>query len=185
MGEANRGMGTEDFSFSFPITPIHSPIDSPPLWTLSPAASPAYRIPRKRPSYLEAGGLINIRRLRFTGCESDNPEDDDNNNDEDREEEKMGMMWEAWNEELSKHRRQIMMDLHTSNSVFKLPKCANGNNVTANYAANTADESGNVMKTNIVKKKRSVLVVVKVLKKLFLLHQSASSKSSSKKGTRS
>ena len=176
-------MGTEDFSFSFPITPTHSPIDSPPLWTLSPAASPAYRIPRKS----SGGGLINIRRLRFMGCESDTQEDDDNNNnDEDKEEEKMGMMWEAWNEELSKHRRQIMMDLHTSNSVFKLPKCASASNKRDDCAAKGAGESetNNVMKSNIVKKKRSVLVLVKVLKKLFLLHQSASSKSSSKKGSR-
>ncbi|KAH7568180.1 hypothetical protein JRO89_XS07G0253400 [Xanthoceras sorbifolium] len=79
----------ENEEFTFPIisggdNTCPSSIDSPPLWRLSPAASP-------------------VPRLREARGENKSDDDDD---DDDEEEEKMDVLWEDFNEELEGYNKK-------------------------------------------------------------------------------
>uniref|UniRef100_A0A7C9DCP5 Uncharacterized protein n=1 Tax=Opuntia streptacantha TaxID=393608 RepID=A0A7C9DCP5_OPUST len=180
-----------DQDFTFPISdPTNSPIDSPPLWRLSPAASPtpshSQQTPssklvdfhisqtenmainygggtqRKSCSSVEGGGLL--RRLRM-GC-----------GENDQDEEKMDMLWEDLNEEVTRKDRisKRTFNLHDysrggQNKLMELGCVPTSFRLVKN---NDYDHNKKVVKNG---KKPSVVLLMKAFRKLFLLHHSQQS----------
>ncbi|KAK6257896.1 hypothetical protein QUC31_001355 [Theobroma cacao] len=150
--------------FSFPTTAALYPcgIDSPPLWRLSPAASPDVFLDRKakecstreeedcfpdRPekkhqerksfSYVEKGSKVSSKKVAA--------ED---------EEEKMDLLWEDFNEELPTSRSS-----RSSGDMVELG-CAQALKLSKNNAA------------MFPPRRPGMLVFMRVLRKLFLVHNS-------------
>ncbi|KAL5846011.1 hypothetical protein ACOSQ3_009535 [Xanthoceras sorbifolium] len=147
----------ENEEFTFPIisggdNTCPSSIDSPPLWRLSPAASP-------------------VPRLREARGENKSDDDDD---DDDEEEEKMDVLWEDFNEELEGYNKKSNTSARDDHHMvelgcvpaLKFPSKTNNNN-NKNNNINGAIFSSSTTKNN---NKPGVVVFIKVLKRFFLLH---------------
>jgi hypothetical protein len=167
-------MATEDFSF--PTTGDTFPpcsIDSPPLWRLSPAASPnsSHEEPPNGAAKGEdhrndeedcfATGQIKCsQRKSFSsveGCRRVANDDDDD--DDDDEEDKMDMLWEDFNEELSRNSSTSRSNTSSSRDIVELG-C--GKALTASKTHGTT----------LTTRKPGMVVIMKVLKKLFLMQNS-------------
>ena len=146
-------MDTDDFSFPrISDTHAHN-IDSPPLWNLSPAASP-------NPYQRNKGGeddcfgeklTAQVQRKSFSCVENGRQRirlDDDDDDD------KMDLLWEDFNEEL--YSTTTGSATSSSREVVEF-RCA-----PASTVAKAND--GALIPT---KNKPSMVVIVKVLKKLF------------------
>ncbi|OMO94557.1 hypothetical protein COLO4_16292 [Corchorus olitorius] len=143
-------MANEDFSFPTTADLFPCGIDSPPLWRLSPAASPDVFLDRKSKQEEEEDCFLDI------------VEDKDHDQDQERrsisyverskkvvaeeEEEKMDLLWEDFNEELA-----------TSGSSKEALKLSETNAASAMFAP---------------RRPAGMLVFMRVLRKLFLLHTS-------------
>ncbi|KNA14695.1 hypothetical protein SOVF_104490 [Spinacia oleracea] len=167
--------------FTFPAThPTTTPIDSPPLWRLSPSASPT-------PSYLEAttGMKLNIKTSENGNfysrkscsflegkCLTKRSRLSGNNEDDDQAQEKMDMLWEDLNyEELFKSKRDSrLFEFHSkgSNEVMEF-----GCVPTPFKLVRTSTMKGGGSKI----KRPSMVVLIKVLKRLFVLQQFAKKRS--------
>ena len=168
--------------FTFPTTNPSTPIDSPPLWRLSPSASPtpSYNqspttkesnfVPKKRDqngnfysrkscSFLEGKCLMKRSKMGTNNHHNTMYMQDD-------DQEKMDMIWEDLNYE----------ELFKNNHGFN-PKL---NNEVVEFGCVPA--SFRLVRTNNMKnntfKKPSFFVFVKIIKRLFVLQQSAKNKSS-------
>ncbi|OAY23703.1 uncharacterized protein LOC110606492 [Manihot esculenta] len=180
-------MATEDY-FSFPTTTdtTSSAIDTPPLWRLSPAASPDF-----------CHGTTKTEEEEEEEEDSDQDEDyqdclpthqpikystqikscswaergggaklDDENEDK---EEKMDMLWEDFNEELSIKRSPSSLRFDSDIHMVKMG-CI--------HQIQSLRSSTKTTSTAMVSPKKppaaaaSLVVFIKVLKKLFLLHNS-------------
>ncbi|GLU16404.1 hypothetical protein SLE2022_328390 [Rubroshorea leprosula] len=167
---------TEEFSFPAITDSYPCGIDSPPLWHLSPAASPdAFRDKfskegeervkeeddherfekeekhRKSCSYVEKGSKVS-RRLGYT---------------EDGEE-KMDLLWEDFNEELS---RSCSSRMGSSGCSSRMGSSGCSSDVVELNCV----QSLKLSKTNggmFSPKKPSIVVFFKSFRKLFLLHSS-------------
>ncbi|XP_048504340.1 uncharacterized protein LOC125499502 [Beta vulgaris subsp. vulgaris] len=175
--------------FTFPTTnPDNTPIDSPPLWRLSPTASPtpSYEeaikglkltakigengnfYSRKSCSFLEGKCLMKRSKM----CDSNNSTTQEYDQDH---QEKMDMLWEDLNyEELFKSRRD-------SRNIDYHEKFTRGSNEVVEFGC--VPTPFKLVRTNNIKSgnnKRlpSMIVLVKVLKRFFVLHQSAKKKRS-------
>ena len=165
-------MATEDFSFPTIGDKFSCGIDSPPLWNLSPIASPnsrheeppkgsakeegndlkdekdyclwpkpiEYIRQRKSFSHVETGGKLVIK---------------DGKEDSDHEEQKMDMLWENFNEELSKNSSS------RSNTSSRMQ-----------FGCVKALKTSKINSATLSAKKPGMVVILKVLRKLFLLQNS-------------
>jgi hypothetical protein len=156
-------MATEDFSFpiiedNFPCT-----IDSPPLWHLSPTASPPNGSSAKgEDDDKDCFPIKYSQRKSFSCVEggsgklviNDGKEEDD-------EEEKMDMLWEDFNEELSK----------TCSSRSNI-KSSSRDNMLGFGCVKALTTSKNNTSATLSTRKPGIVVIMKVLKKFFLLQNS-------------
>ncbi|XP_021760254.1 uncharacterized protein LOC110725093 [Chenopodium quinoa] len=168
--------------FTFPTTnPNNSPIDSPPLWRLSPAASPtpSYEEARKElklnAKIAENGNFYSRKSCSFLEgkCLTKRSKLGGNNFNDDQDQEKMDMLWEDLNyEELFKNKRDPrMIEFHGN-----YPK---GSNEIVQFGC--VPTPFKLVRTSTLKntksKKPSMLLLVKVLKRLFVLQQSTKKRS--------
>lgn len=165
-------MATEDFSFPTMIGDNYPcSIDSPPLWHLSPAASPnsCYDQENNKEEEEEEDEeeeeeedsfapkpIQNTQRRSFSNVEGGKKTLNDEK--EDDGEEKMDMLWEDFNEELC--RTSCSSRSNTSSSRDNMVKLG-----CVKAMAATPQNPGTALST----RKPGMLVMVKVLKKLFLL----------------
>ncbi|OAY58593.1 hypothetical protein MANES_02G191100v8 [Manihot esculenta] len=173
-------MATEDFSFPTFTDTTSSAIDSPPLWRLSPAASPdsshtkaeeedsdqeddyQFCFPTHKPtqrksfSWVEHGGRAA------------------NLNDEEDKEEKMDMLWEDFNEELSIKRSRSSSRFDSNH--HHLHRTVNMGRVHQLQSLRSSNKTSSAMvsprKNTPATSTAGFVVFMKVLKKLFLLHNS-------------
>ncbi|XP_021748618.1 uncharacterized protein LOC110714417 [Chenopodium quinoa] len=170
--------------FTFPTTnPNNSPIDSPPLWRLSPAASPtrsSYEAARKElklnAKITENGNFYSRKSCSFLEgkCLTKRSKLGGNNFNDEQDQEKMDMLWEDLNyEELFKNKRDPrMIEFHGN-----YPK---GSNEVVQFGC--VPTPFKLVRTSTLKntksnKKPSMLLLVKVLKRLFVLQQSTKKRS--------
>ncbi|KAJ4701154.1 hypothetical protein OWV82_024438 [Melia azedarach] len=160
MGTAEE-VEAEAVDFSFPIIitdnqAAASSIDSPPLWHLSPAASPVHSScnnnNNNKPQQQQE------EEDCFLAAKTKDPKG--------KEEDKMDILWEDFNcsEELSRNicsKGSNKKSIHPSSGVQALRLSKNGNN-GALFSSPSSSKPG-------------FLVLVKVFKKLFLLHHHHSS----------
>jgi hypothetical protein len=168
-------MATEDFSFPTIGDALPCGIDSPPLWHLSPASSPN-SCREEPPNGAAKGGdqrdeedcfpprspIEQSRRKSFSsvqGCRKAANDDDDDDEDDD-EEDKMDMLWEDFNEELSRTCSTSRSNTSSSRDMVELG-CVK--------ALTTSKNHGAALTT---RKPAGMVVIMKVLKKLFLLQNS-------------
>lgn len=156
-------MATEDFSFPVIVNDFPCPIDSPPLWHLSPAASP--NSCQEEPAATRGKGnkeedeedcfasetTRNIQRKSFSCVHG---------KEDDHEEEKMDMLWEDFNEELARA-SNARTSASSSRDRVELG-CVKGLITSKNNGAGALS----------TKKPGMVVIVKLVLKKLFLLQSS-------------
>ncbi|KAL9245493.1 hypothetical protein vseg_019139 [Gypsophila vaccaria] len=195
----------EKEEFTFPIhDPSYSPIDSPPLWQLSPTASPT-------PSYgKKCGGYGGVPTWSPRNSGSYNLEGSClfkrakmEENDDEKLEDKMDGLWEDLNEEMmsKKHAKKLhefskrtssknnseMVEFGCVPTNFKFVSKNNNSNhsindhnynkYSVNYNKNVNNKGGvgNLVKSN---KKPSMVVLMKVLRKFFVLQQSSTKRTS-------
>ncbi|OMO97191.1 hypothetical protein CCACVL1_04633 [Corchorus capsularis] len=146
-------MATEDFSFPTTADLFPCGIDSPPLWRLSPAASPDVFLDRKSKQEEEEECFLDIvadkdhdqERKSFSYIEKSKKVVVDSELEEDAEE-KMDILWEDFNEELARS--------GSSKEALKLSKT---NAASAMFAP---------------RRPAGMLVFMRGFRKLFLLHNS-------------
>ncbi|XP_021895994.1 uncharacterized protein LOC110813247 [Carica papaya] len=159
---------TEEFSFP---TITDCGIDSPPLWHLSPAASPDS-------FHQQIGDKLRAGREENNGFAASNSEPTRGNKQrksfsyfgkyssmvsDDEVEEKMDMLWEDFNEEL----KRSYSSRKESNSF----PSGGDKNMKVNVIDLKLSKTG-AGAAMISPRKPSLLVFIKVMKKLFLLHNS-------------
>ncbi|XP_050945546.1 uncharacterized protein LOC103500054 [Cucumis melo] len=165
----------DDFSFPTALEPFNRcGVDSPPLWRLSPSASPiSYRqqisCDRNFRDTASDGEISNRfpsasfqRRRRFLSDAAVNGEEEEE--EEEAVAEKMDVLWENFNEELSRSRRSRLMktaELEENEIVKARQRMAELN----------LPETSGAMATG--RKATGKTAFVKVLKKLFLMHSSS------------
>lgn len=166
-------MATEDFSFPTTGDKFSCGIDSPPLWNLSPIASPNSRhdqAPKGSAKELEGNGLKDEKdycfwpkpmeyisqRKSFSHVETGGKLGiKDGKEDGDHEEQKMDMLWENFNEELSKNSSS------RSNTSSRMQ-----------FGCVRALKTSQSNSATLTTKKPGMVVILKVLKKLFLIQNS-------------
>ncbi|KAL4285637.1 hypothetical protein HN51_053149 [Arachis hypogaea] len=159
-------MDTDEFSFPR-ISDTHAhAIDSPPLWNLSPAASPNPYQRNKGEEDCDFFGaklISQVQRKSFSSVETRIQQR--TLLDDDEEEEKMDLLWEDFNEELMCSSTTGSSATSSSREVVEFrcatpasSRFANNNNNNNNGALVPAAKNIN---------RPSMVVIVKVLKKLF------------------
>ncbi|XP_011659753.1 uncharacterized protein LOC105436259 [Cucumis sativus] len=163
----------EDFSFPTALEPFNRcGIDSPPLWHLSPSASPISYPQQTSCDWnfrdtASDGEISNRfpsaslqRRRRFLSDAAVNCEEEE----EAEAAEKMDVLWENFNEELSRSRRSRLM---------KTAETEENETVKARrrMAEFNLSETSGAMATR--RKTMGKTAFVKVLKKLFLMHNNS------------
>lgn len=150
-------METEDFSFPRINDTCAHNIDSPPLWNLSPAASPnPYQGNKREENDCFGEKLIGQAQRKSFSCVEIGRRRFGLDDDDDDQEDKMDLLWEDFNEELSSTTGSATS---SSREVVEL-RC---------------DPHLTVAKTNNgklvpTKNKHGMVVIVKVLKKLFSIN---------------
>ncbi|CAJ1948006.1 unnamed protein product [Sphenostylis stenocarpa] len=150
-------MDTEEFSFPRITDTCSHNIDSPPLWNLSPAASPnPYQGSKRAENDCFGAKLVaEVHRKSFS-CVEDRRK---KIGLDEEEEDKMDLLWEDFNEEL--YSTTTGSATSSSREVVEL-RCAQG--LTVAKSSNS-----HLLPT---KNKAAMLVIVKVMKKLFSIHNS-------------
>ncbi|KAK7315484.1 hypothetical protein VNO77_34034 [Canavalia gladiata] len=155
-------MDTEEFSFPRISDTCAYNIDSPPLWTLSPAASPnPYQGNKGGENECFGAKLVaEARRKSFSSIENRRKRIGLDNDNDDDEKDKMDLLWEDFNEELSSTTTGSATS--SSREVVEF-RCA--------------PPTLTVAKTNNgallpPKNKPGMVVIVKVMKKLFSINNS-------------
>ncbi|XP_050233536.1 uncharacterized protein LOC126682020 [Mercurialis annua] len=178
-------MPPQDFSFpTLPPDPLFSGIDSPPLWRLSPSASPAHNSPRhiietkqenedsddqqeEDEEFKDCFPLHKLdQRKSFSWVEKQISKFNDERDDEsDAKEEKMDMLWENFNDDNSSLKR--------SGSTSRFDYVYDRNDDHDPMTNTGCVQSLRLSKTGTKKSAAPGFVVfIKILKKLFLLHNS-------------
>lgn len=144
-------MTTEDFSF--PTENVPSCIESPPLWHSSPAASSSDSHQEETAKELEE---VRTERRRFSCIENGQKiaKRDGNEEEEEDQEETMDLLWENFNEELSRSQSS----LRANSEKFS------GDQIVAMGRVNQT------LTFSRTKDKPPMFMVLKVLRKLFMLH---------------
>ena len=157
-------MDTEEFSFPRITDTCSHNIDSPPLWNLSPAASPnPYQGNKREDDIFGAKLVAEVHRKSFSCVE-----DRRRKHGFEEEEDKMDLLWEDFNEEL--YSTTTGSATSSSREVVEF-RCAQELTV-----AKTC-HNGLIPSKN----KPAMVVIVKVIKKLFSIHNS---QGKSRKGVR-
>lgn len=149
-------MDTEEFSFPRISDTCSHNIDSPPLWNLSPAASPnPYQGSRRGENDCFGAKLVaEVHRKSFSYVENRRGK-----NGFEEEEDKMDLLWEDFNEQL--YSTTTGSATSSSREVVEF-RCAQELTV-AKTCHNGLLPSKN---------KPAMVVIVKVIKKLFSIHNS-------------
>ncbi|MED6120811.1 hypothetical protein PIB30_024377 [Stylosanthes scabra] len=155
-------MNTDEFSFPR-ISDTHAhTIDSPPLWNLSPAASPN---PYQRNKGEDDGDFFGaklisqVQRKSFSSVE--NRRQQRSFLDDDEEEEKMDLLWEDFNEELMYSSTTGSSATSSSREVVEF-RCA-----TPTSSRFSNNNNGALVPASKNMNRPSMVVIVKVLKKIF------------------
>lgn len=168
----------DDFSFPTAIDAFsRCGIDSPPLWRLSPAASPiSYRQKTAsdrnfRDTTGDAEKTDQFASVRFTASlqrrrrfSSDAAAD---GGEDEAAAEKMDVLWENFNEELSRSRRSKLKKSAEMESMEEIGIVKTRRRMAE---LNLSETSGAVATT---RKATGKTAIVKVLKKLFLMHNNS------------
>ena len=165
--------------FTFPISsPNHSPIHSPPLWQLSPSASPTPSYGESRKGYYDyyQNGNFSPRRSCTTyliegSCLSKRSKMEEN--DEDMLEDKMDMLWEDdLDEEM--YRKKIEFSSKKSCEMVEFG-CVPTSFKFIKSSSNVKNVNNSVVIKS--KKKPSIFVLMKVLNKFFAPQQFSNKRS--------
>lgn len=150
-------METEDFSFPRINDTCAHNIDSPPLWNLSPAASPnPYQGNKREENDCFGEKLIAESQRKSFSCVEIGRKRFGLDDDDDEQEDKMDLLWEDFNEELSS----------TTGSATSSSR----EGVELRCGPSLAVAKTNNGKLVPTKNKHSMVVIVKVLKKLFSIN---------------
>ncbi|QCD94293.1 hypothetical protein DEO72_LG5g2376 [Vigna unguiculata] len=155
-------MDTEEFSFPRITDTCSHTIDSPPLWNLSPAASPnPYQGNRRGENdcFGAAKLVAEVHRKSFSCVE--NRRKKNGFEEEEEEEEKMDLLWEDFNEELY----STTTTGSATSSSREVVEFRNAHELTL---AKTTHNS----LLHPTKNKPAMVVIVKIFKKLFSIHNS-------------
>ncbi|XP_038899254.1 uncharacterized protein LOC120086596 [Benincasa hispida] len=164
----------DDFSFPTALEPLsRCGIDSPPLWRLSPATSPiSYRQQTScdwnfRDTAADGGNSDRFPSGRFTASLQRRRFSSDAEEEEETAAaaaEKMDVLWENFNEELSRSRRSRLMKTAEMEEIEIVKTRRRMTEL------NLSETSGTVTTT---RKATGKTAFVKVLKKLFLIHNNS------------
>ncbi|XP_014509696.1 uncharacterized protein LOC106768848 [Vigna radiata var. radiata] len=159
-------MDTEEFSFPRISDTCSHNIDSPPLWNLSPAASPNpyHGNTRRENDCFGAAKLVaEVHRKSFSCVENRRKRNGfEDEEEEEEEEEKMDLLWEDFNEELYSTTTTTGSATSSSREVVEFRSA---------HELTLAKTTQNSL-LHPTKNKPAMVVIVKIFKKLFSIHNS-------------
>ncbi|XP_062097184.1 uncharacterized protein LOC133803228 [Humulus lupulus] len=145
-------MSSSREDFSFPTENFPSCMDSPPLWHLSPATSATQDDEDEEISASTSVAPEKLAILKNVHDEKVVKRDHEEQDEDEDEDERMDLLWENFNEELSRSSSSRTVDAEK----IKAVGCAH--------------QPLKVSRRSTTDNKPPVVMVLKVLKKLFLLH---------------
>ncbi|GMH22413.1 hypothetical protein Nepgr_024256 [Nepenthes gracilis] len=153
-------MATEDFTFPIDDSASQTFLGSPPLWRTSSARSPSPSHEEQAQGCEESGKVNQGRSFSsMKGAAAGRSKTGASEEDDPEQGVTMDLLWEDFNEELSKFNRPSVDYCHFDPKVVEFG-CVPGSKHSKHRAGNVAISS----------KKQSVVVLMKVWKKLLWLH---------------